>query len=129
MKTKGIFVIWYVHILFLINNLTDPSTINTLSQQDIIEGGALSVTCHVTPGNPSSTTVYWTKEDNQGFRQNGATLQLPYIQRNSSVTYRCTAENMYSNGENGSDSQSMVVNVLCQFFYYCFSNHKSCKIQ
>uniref|UniRef100_A0A8W8LC41 Hemicentin-1 n=1 Tax=Magallana gigas TaxID=29159 RepID=A0A8W8LC41_MAGGI len=93
-------------------NVEYPSTIDTLSKQDIIEGGALSVTCHVTPGNPSYTTVYWTKVENSGFRQNGATLRLLNMQRNSSGTYRCTAENNYSSGEKGTASQSVVVNVL-----------------
>lgn len=98
-------------MLFL---LTVPPTLSTLSQQDIIEGNDLSVTCTVTPGNPSSTTFYWTKVDNQGFKQDGPTLQLPNIQRTSSGTYRCTAENNYSNKEKGTHSQPMVVNVLCR---------------
>lgn len=98
--------------------MTDPPKINTLFQQDIIEGGALSVPCQVTPGNPSATTVSWTKVDNSRFRQNGFTLQLPYIQRTSSGTYRCTAENNYSNGEKGTQYQSMVVNVLCMRSVY-----------
>lgn len=92
----------------------DTPHVNTLSQQDIIEGRNLSVTCHATPGNPSSTTFYWTKVNNPGFRENGAILQLPNIQRNSSGTYRCTAENNYSNAERGTDNQSMVINVLCK---------------
>lgn len=95
--------------------LTDPPTLSTLSQQDIIEGNDLSLTCTVTPGNPSITTFYLTKADNQGFRQNGPTLQLYNIQRTSSGTYRCIAENNYSNGERGTDSQSMAVNVLCRY--------------
>lgn len=88
---------------------------NTLSQQQIIEGRDLTVTCQDTPGNPSSTTLYWTKEGNPASRQNGATLELPNIDRSSSGTYKCTAENIYSNGENGSDSQSMEVHVYCEF--------------
>lgn len=67
----------------------------------------------MTPGNPRSTTVYWTKVENSGFRQNGHTLHVPNIQRTSSGTYRCTAENNYSNGEKGTHNQSMVVNVFC----------------
>lgn len=84
-----------------------------LSQQNFIEGRDLSVTCQAAPGNPSSTTFYWTKVDNPGFRQNGATLRLYNIQRNSSGTYRCTAENNYNNGEKGAHSQTMVVKVQC----------------
>eukprot|EP00105_Crassostrea_gigas_P023191 XP_011442940.1 PREDICTED: cell adhesion molecule 1 isoform X2 [Crassostrea gigas] len=93
-------------------NVEYPPTIKTLSQQDIVEGRALFVTCQATPRNPNSTTFYWIKVDNPGFRQNGLSLQVPNIQRTSSGTYRCTAENIYINGEKGQDSQTMVVNVL-----------------
>uniref|UniRef100_K1S6Y6 Hemicentin-1 n=1 Tax=Magallana gigas TaxID=29159 RepID=K1S6Y6_MAGGI len=95
-------------------NSYNPPVVNTLFQQDIIEGRDLSVNCTATPGNPSSTAFYWTKVDNSGFRQNGPTLQLLNIQRNSSRTYICIAENMYSNGNKGTDNQSMVVNVIYQ---------------
>lgn len=95
---------------------TDPPTIRTQSQQDIKEGSQLIVNCTATPGNPSSTTFYWTKVDNPGFRQNGSTLQFYNIQRNSSGTYRCTAENNYNNGMKGTHSQAMEVNVLCEIF-------------
>lgn len=102
---------------------TDPPTIKTLSQQDIIEGGDLSVTCKANPGNPSSTTIYWTKVYNPGFRRNVSTLQSNSIQKNSSGTYRCIAENNYSNGEKGTHSQSMVVNVLCKIFFILIYPH------
>lgn len=94
---------------------------DTLSQQDIIEGRNLSVTCHANPGNPNSTTIYWTKVDSSGFRQNGATLLLYNITRTSSGIYRCTAENIYNDKDNGTHSQSMMVNVLCKLnppFYF-----------
>lgn len=104
-----------LHVLY-----TDPPTIKTLSQQDIVEGRALLVTCQAVSGYPNSTTFYWTKENNPGFRQNGSTLHIPNIQRTSSGTYRCTAENNYSIGEKGTHSQSMDVNVLCEIFFYHF---------
>lgn len=101
--------------------MTDPPIVHTLSQQDIIEGKDLSVNCTATPGNPSATTLYWTKVDNPGFRQNGPTLHLLDIQRTSSGTYKCTAENNYGNGEKGRNSQSMIINVLCKIaFIYLF---------
>lgn len=84
--------------------------------RDIIKGRTLKITCQATPGNPSSTTFYWTKEDTPGFRQNGSILQLHTIQRTSSGIYRCTAENDYNNGEKGTGSQNMAVNVLCKNF-------------
>eukprot|EP00105_Crassostrea_gigas_P023187 XP_011442936.1 PREDICTED: contactin-5 isoform X2 [Crassostrea gigas] len=102
------------HNQSMVVNVLYPPVVNTLFQQDIIEGRDLSVNCTATPGNPSSTAFYWTKVDNSGFRQNGPTLQLLNIQRNSSRTYICIAENMYSNGNKGTDNQSMVVNVIYQ---------------
>lgn len=88
---------------------------NKLSNQDIIEGGDLSVNCTATPGNPGSTSFYWTKIDNPRIRQNGSTLQLYKIQRNNTGTYRCTAENTYYNQESGTHNQTMVINVLCMY--------------
>lgn len=93
---------------------TDPPLVHILSQQDILEGSTLSIPCEVTPGNPNSTTFYWTKIESQGFRENGSTLQLPSIQKNSSGVYICTAENKYNSTEKGSHKQPMIVNVLCK---------------
>lgn len=113
----------------------DPPTVDTLSQRDVIEERNISITCTATPGNPSFMTFWWTKVDNPGFIENGATIQLSNIQRNSSGTYRCTAENNYSNGKKGTDSQLTVVNVQCRslmsntqsYIYFCmffFTNLK-----
>lgn len=96
----------------------------TLSQQNIIEGRNLNLTCQADPGNPRSTMFIWNMEGSSEFTQNGATLQLLNIQRTSSGTYKCTAQNNYGNGQKGTDSQSVGVNVLCEFdttLYY-----KSC---
>lgn len=86
----------------------------TLSQKDIIEGKNLSVTCLTNPGNPNATNFYWTKVNNSEFRQNKPTLHMPNIQRNSSGTYRCIAENNYDNGMKGRNNETMDVNVLCE---------------
>lgn len=96
--------------------------------QTIVEGSEFSVTCYAIPGNPNSTTFFWTKIDHSEFRQNGARLQIPNINRSSSGTYRCTAENTYYNGQKGNHSQHMFVNILCKnnipllefFVFYCF---------
>lgn len=80
----------------------------------MIEGGNISVDCLATPGNPSSTTFYWTKEDDPEFRQNGSIIQLYTIQRNSSGTFECTAENLYYDEEKGIHSRTMVINVQCK---------------
>ncbi|XP_062607906.1 B-cell receptor CD22-like, partial [Saccostrea cucullata] len=93
-------------------NVLYPPTVSSLTNKDIIEGDDLSVTCSVTNGNPSQTTIYWTKTGDSGFRQNGAVLRIQRIQRNSAGTYTCTAQNSYSIGATGSSSQSMTVNVL-----------------
>lgn len=108
---------WQVlsNIIFNICSLSDPPTVNSLSQQNIIEGRELSVVCYANDGNPSSTTFFWTKEDNPGFTQNQNTLRISSINRTSSGTYICTAQNIYNDRETGSNNQSMVVNVLCEF--------------
>lgn len=92
-------------------NIEYPPMVNALSNQTIIEGRNLTVNCIVTPGNPNSVTN-WTKVDSQGFKQTGAVLELPNIQRASSGTYRCTATNKFSDGNMGIHSQTMVINVL-----------------
>lgn len=56
--------------------ISDPPTVNAMSQQHMIEGENFSVACLATTGNPRPTTVYWTKEEDQEFRQNGSILQL-----------------------------------------------------
>lgn len=93
-------------------NIQYPPTVKTLYQQDITEGENLSVTCQSNPGNPNATNFYWTKVNNSAFRQNKPTLHMPNIQRNSSGTYRCIAENNYDNGMKGRNNETMDVNVL-----------------
>lgn len=104
----------------------DNPSVLPFTQQNISEGNDLLVTCTAVPGNPNSTTFLWTKTDNQMFRQSGTNLQISNIQRNSSGTYRCTAETTYSNGEKGTDSQDIFVNVLCmQNSFNLFYLHKA----
>lgn len=103
------------------HTLTDPPMVDKLSKQDIIEGRNLSITCMATSGNPNPIIFYWTKLDNPRFIHTGSTLKLSYIKRNSSGSYKCTAENKYSNGERGTHNQSMVVNVLCGLLLYITS--------
>lgn len=110
-------------MFIFIHTLPDPPTTNTLSQQNIIEGRNLSVTGQATFGNPSLTTIYWTKVDNPGFRQNGSTLQLPNIQKNGFDIYKCASENIYSSGGEGDTQSAMVVNVLfvSSRYYYMYN--------
>lgn len=94
----------------------DPPMITNLSsRQDIEEGDDLSASCIFAPGNPNDTNVIWTKVGYSGFRLEEPTLHLPNIQRNSDGIYKCTLENTYPNGGKGTHSQTMVVNVLCEF--------------
>lgn len=102
--------IYYSYKIFFL----DPPSVAAFPQQNTIERDDLSVTCNYTHGNPISTTLSWTKTDDPEFKHNEIILQLPKIERNSSGTYICTAENTYSNGEKGTDSQSLVVNVQCK---------------
>ncbi|XP_078310218.1 contactin-5-like isoform X2 [Crassostrea virginica] len=101
-----------VHSQDMIINVLYPPTLFTLSPQYVIEGDDLFVKCNATPGNPYSTTFFWTKANDPRFRQTGTTLRLPNIQRNSSGTYKCTAENTYGNEQKGTNSQNMVIDVL-----------------
>lgn len=98
----------------------DPPFVHTLSPKNIIEGGNISITCFADPGNPEPKTFFWTRVNIGSFRQNGTTLNLPNIQRNSSGNYKCTAVNMYNNGKKGSHSQIMVINVLCKLSPYSY---------
>lgn len=93
----------------------DPPAVKTMSQRNITEGDILKITCEADPGNPNSTMFIWSMEGSSEFTQNGATLQLPNIRRTSSGIYKCTAQNNYDDGQKGTDSQSVVVNVLCEF--------------
>lgn len=94
----------------------DPPSVSTFNQQHVIEGENLLVICNATLGYPKYTTFFWTKINNSRFEQVGPTLRLPSIQRSSSGTYICKAENIYINGIKGTHSQMMVVNVLCTIF-------------
>lgn len=85
-----------------------------LDQQNIVEGNDLLVTCNATPGNPSTTHIFWTLLNHPSFNQNEATLNLSKIKRDDSGRYNCTAENLYSDGMKGIHSQQMVVNVFCE---------------
>ena len=106
--------------------ITVPPLVSNLTQQDIIEGRNLSVTCLSIPGNPNNTSFSWTGVNN--FKNDGKILNLENINRNSSGNYKCTAENTYSDGTKGNDSQTMVVNVLCKFMFHSVTFMKQLSI-
>lgn len=103
----------------------DPPIVSQISQLNIEEERDLSFNCTFTQGNPASTTIFWTSKDKPEFRQNGTTLLLPEIKRSDSGNYTCTAENKYSSGKKGSDSKSMILNVLCKSKSYLFRSPES----
>lgn len=100
------------HFQLMVVNVLYPPLVKALSNREIREGQNLNVTCEAIPGNPNHSTIFWTKKSNLEFRKNNATLMLPKIQRNSTGTYICTAQNDYGNEMKGNHSQSMDVNVL-----------------
>ncbi|XP_062602889.1 immunoglobulin superfamily member 10-like, partial [Saccostrea cucullata] len=103
--------------------LYEPS-VSSLSNHTILEGEDLLVTCNVTAGHPRSFVVFWTKADNPNFRFNGTTLIIYRIQRTSSGTYRCTAENYYNYLGKGTSSQTMFVNVFYPPTVYTFDHQR-----
>lgn len=79
-----------------------------------VVGDHVKITCVVTAGNPSSTTVYWTKSGNSGFGQSGSSLVFPNISRTQNGIYSCVAENNYLIGGKGTDQQTFLLDVLCR---------------
>ncbi|XP_062566514.1 hemicentin-1-like isoform X1 [Saccostrea cucullata] len=88
-----------------------PPRVSLFSTKYPVEYSSLYVTCSATNGNPSTTLFYWKKSGDSDFQLNDANLRLYSINRNQSGTYICTAENTYSSGSKGSDSQQLVVDV------------------
>eukprot|EP00105_Crassostrea_gigas_P021956 XP_011441295.1 PREDICTED: hemicentin-2 isoform X1 [Crassostrea gigas] len=89
-----------------------PPVVSPLPNVKRVEGEHVSIWCNVTSGNPSYTTIYWTKSGDSGFRQSGSTLRFNYISKSQSGTYSCVAENNYNNGEKGANQQSFFLDVL-----------------
>ena len=93
--------------------VVDPPVVSSIDDVQRVEHTSVSVRCIVTPGNPNTTYVYWTKSGYSGVRGAGTTLVLNYISRIDSGTYSCIAENNYFSGGKGNDSQSFTIDVLC----------------
>lgn len=55
--------------------ITDPPVVSPLPNVKHVVGDHVKITCVVTAGNPSSSTVYWTKSRNSGFGQSGTDQQ------------------------------------------------------
>lgn len=98
--------------------ITDPPVVSPLPNVKHVVGDHVKITCVVTAGNPSSTTVYWTKSGNSGFGQSGSSLVFPNISRTQKGIYSCVAENNYLNGGKGTDQELFVLNVLCRHLFF-----------
>ncbi|XP_011433315.3 serine-rich adhesin for platelets isoform X2 [Magallana gigas] len=85
-------------------------TVSLSKTQKTVEGQNLSITCSYSPGNPITTSLYWTKT-NSVFRYNGQLLQIPNIGRKDSGTYVCHAENTYSSGKKGTANATIEIDV------------------
>ncbi|XP_061182272.1 hemicentin-1-like [Saccostrea echinata] len=89
----------------------EPPVAHQLSPKYLVEGTNLTQKCLYDVGKPPETTVYWISQGDNTFRQQGDTLRLTNVQRNSSGNYTCTAENQYSSGNRGRSSQSLTIDV------------------
>ena len=102
-----------------ISQLTDPPTIQTISDQTIRVSRNLSITCRVSSANPLPHQYTWTKVNDDTFRQTGPVLTIPNIQPRHAGTYRCTAVNTMvptsGRSQQGSDTEDVVVDVQCMY--------------
>ena len=100
----------------------DKPDLRSLSQQKVIEGRSLSVSCAVTSANPSPTSSQFTwKQVGGSLTQNQQILGINNIQRSQDGTYRCTATNTMvpTHGQTitGRGSVKVDVDVLCKGLY------------
>lgn len=92
-----------------------PADITEISsEQTVHEGDNLQLTCKAS-GKPEPN-ITWTKEKtgnkgNTGVLQEGKVLTIKKISRTDSGTFNCTAYNGF--GE--ADSQTVQVNVICEY--------------
>ncbi|XP_062617806.1 uncharacterized protein LOC134279425, partial [Saccostrea cucullata] len=90
--------------------IASPPAVHTLNNSTAIEGTDFNKKCLYNVGKPPETNVYWTRQGSS-FRHEGDVLSLTKIQRSSSGTYTCTAQNQYSSGNKGQSKQSMTIDV------------------
>ena len=94
--------------------VVDPPVVSSIDDVQRVEHTRVNVRCIVTPGNPNTTSIYWTKSGYSGVRGTGTTFVLNNISRTDSGTYFCIAENTYKSGGKGEDQQSFIIDVLCR---------------
>lgn len=95
------------HMCFCCFSITEPSSIQPISDLEISEGENLTLICQVS-GTPP-LTVFWINVGS-GQRNNGKVLQFTNISRNEGGDYRCEASN-----ECGNSSEAVNINVQCKF--------------
>ena len=83
-----------------------PSTIHSLQNKTIIEGGNLNLSCNAS-GSPSPV-VSWVRIST-GQRDDVSVLQLTNVSRSEARDYRCEASN-----ECGNTSEAQNIDVQCK---------------
>ena len=70
------------------NNFTDPSIIESLKDESILEGSNLTVTCQVKQGNPTEESISWARTN--GFKKwRGKYLLINNVSRADDTNYTC----------------------------------------
>lgn len=87
----------------------------TPSQFKVIEGETATMECAVIAANPNGTILWrWIRtESPNDVLHNGSTYIIPYIQRNRSGSYNCTANNSVGI----SVAVTIDVDVQCEYLY------------
>ena len=86
--------------------MTEPSSIQPISDQNVTEGENLNLTCEASGTPPLA--VSWIKAGVQ--LTNEKVLQLTNISRSQAGDYRCEASN-----ECGNSSELVNINVQCEW--------------
>lgn len=78
----------------------------------VIEGQSATLKCNMTAANPNTSIIWrWSRTDRPNtVLYYGPNYTIPYIQRNTSGLYNCTASNLIGTSEAG----IITVNVLCE---------------
>ena len=106
MQSTRLIIVLLLLLHFFLCILTVPSSIQTIQNKTVTEGGSVTLSCNAS-GTPTPM-VSWIKADGQ--RVNGSELVLTNINRNETGEYRCEASN-----ECGNASETATIAVQCKF--------------
>lgn len=67
--------------------------ISNLTNMIVVEGDTLIVSCNI-DSNPPPLFVWWSRQNDSGFQQNGTTLKIVGVTRRFSDIYSCHAQNI-----------------------------------